>query len=113
MKKSIEKNIKKIAQLHKLFFAGAIFFSVIFLFIFLVVIYQNIYSNKFFIGISLANVELNGKTFNEAQYEITKKIDNFSNNGLLIIYEDKKIVLPASIVGDTPDLSLDIFNFNS
>jgi len=113
VKKNIEKNIKKIARLHKLFFAGAIFFSILLLFFFTTLIYQNIYSDKFFAGLSMTGVKLGGKTFNEAQYEITKKIDNFNSNGLLIIYQDKQIFLPASLVGDTPDIYFDIFNFNT
>ena len=91
---------------------GAIFFGFLFFIAFVLVIYQNIFNNRFYIGLEAGGVNLGGKTFTEVKKEMLLKMDKISNDGVTVIYQNKKMMIPASVVGETPDLSFDVFHFD-
>jgi len=78
----------------------------------LLAIYQKIYQASFFPGIMVANNKLNGLSYQTARQEILKKTDNFSREGLNVVYGNKKINITAATLTDTPDTSFDLFNFD-
>lgn len=87
--------------------------SILFFIIFALLIYQNIYSHRFYIGVKAGNTNMGGQTFLEAKNQMIEKMDSISNDGLIIIYQNKKVIVPAAVIGDTPDLSFDIFHFDA
>ncbi|MFA6551274.1 MAG: VanW family protein [Patescibacteria group bacterium] len=73
--------------------------------------YQKSYSAEFYRGARLTDIDLSGQTLAEARQLLAEKIDAFSDAGLTIAYQTKKINLPASIAA-TPDSAVDLFSFS-
>ncbi|MFA5318018.1 MAG: VanW family protein, partial [Patescibacteria group bacterium] len=97
----------------KYLLAGAMFLGFLLFISFTLIVYQNIFNNRFYFGLEAGGVNLGGKTFSEVRGEIQLKMDKISNNGIVVIYQNKKITIPASVIGETPDLSFDVFHFDA
>ena len=74
--------------------------------------HQRLYQDKFFNGLKIANASLGGKTLTEARRLLTQRTDAFSREGVTIIYQNKKLNVPASVIAPDPDASFDLFAFN-
>ncbi len=93
--------------------SAAIFFIVLVIAFFLGFIYQKLYYDKFFAGVKLAGLNLNGKTLSQARQEIINRTDKISREGIPISYRDKTIYLTAISSAESPDTSFDLFCFDS
>lgn len=75
--------------------------------------YNYFYSNKFFIGTSVLDVNVGGLTWQEARIELQGRIDDWSQDGLNFTYEQKQIsVLPILTAPDDPDVVQQIVIFD-
>ncbi len=70
------------------------------------------YQNRIYPGVKVGNLDLSGKSYEEAQILINKQVEKIVGNGLTLKYENKKTNL--ALVGDdgSPDTSYQLVNFN-
>ena len=80
------------------------------------IVLQEIYSGKFYPGISVGGINLSGMTYVEANSKLQEKVDTLNNNGYIFKYEDKEAkVFPVQVSTSDPDLSYELYkvNFNN
>ena len=74
--------------------------------------FQKKYDNKIFPGIKLGNLDLGGKTRDEAKKIINEKIDQIGQNGIKFKYNSQETTITPSIFSFDADLAYQIITFN-
>ncbi len=72
-----------------------------------------IYENKIYPGVYVGNINLGGKSINEAIYLLNKKIDNINQKGIKFIYKNEETTLYPVVSSLEGDLAYPIINFDS
>lgn len=103
---------QKMKRLQRLLAGSLIIFIICLLLAATYLMYQRIYQDKFFNGLKLAHINLSGKTLAEARRLITQRTDAFSREGITIVYQNKNLNIPATVIAPDPDASFDLFIFN-
>jgi len=76
--------------------------------------YEKIFSNKIYPGIMVGNVNLGGKTKDEAKIVLAEATKKFNEEGVIFIYQNKKASLvPIVTAANDPDLSRTIFSLKN
>ncbi len=91
----------------------AIFFIVFFVLGVSYFLFVKTYENKIYPGVYIGNINLGGKTVNEALYLLNKKIDNINQKGIKFVYKDEETVLYPVVSSLEGDLAYPIINFDS
>lgn len=75
-------------------------------------IFEKLYQNKIYPGVSLAKFNLGGKTTEQAMLLINQEINSINQNGIIFIYKThQKIIFPVISSVET-DLAYQIINFD-
>lgn len=75
--------------------------------------YAHTYTNRIFPGVFIGNVDLGGKTTEEARALLEKTIDNLIANGFVFVLNGKQTVVSPTVFAPTdPDLSRDLVVFD-
>ena len=111
MKKTKNKNKKTKKEWH---LGGlAIFFIAVFSIFLIVITYQQAYAKRFHPGVQVAGISLGGKTMDQASELLQKKIDDFSQKGIILIYKNNPVnITPIIASSSGPDLSYKIIEFH-
>ncbi len=75
--------------------------------------YETVFHDKFFPGVSVAGIRLDGMTRTQADAAISKKINTALEPGFIFRIDGKQIVLPRNQVAiEDPDLSRDLITYD-
>jgi vancomycin resistance protein YoaR len=79
----------------------------------LIFTYQKIYSGKFYRGVTVANIDLSGKYYDDAEKLLQDKIDNTYHSGFNFTYQGHQANINPAVVSPTdPDISYNLITFN-
>jgi vancomycin resistance protein YoaR len=102
----------KINTNSKLLWTGAIFFICIIIVASSYLAFKYYYSNKFYPFISISNINLGGKTYDEGSYILKTKIDAINKDGIIFSYNGNETVITPTVSSFEIDLAKQIIFFN-
>lgn len=102
----------KINTNSKLLWTGAIFFICIIIVASSYLAFKYYYSNKFYPFISISNINLGGKTYDEGSYILKTKIDAINKDGIIFNYDGNETVITPTVSSFEIDLAKQIIFFN-
>jgi len=76
-------------------------------------IFDKIYQNKIYPNIFIGNLNLGGKTIDQAKELINTEINKISQTGVVFSYKDKQTTIMPVIASVDADLAIQIINFNT
>lgn len=79
----------------------------------LYLIFEKKYKNKIYPGVTAGGIDLGGKTREQAEAIINKKINKLSQDGIMFYYRDNKTTITPIISALNPDLAYRIIDFNA
>ncbi len=91
----------------------AIFFIIFFILGIGYFLFVKIYENKIYPGVYVGNINLGGKTAEEALYLLNRKIDNINQKGIKFVYKNEETIIYPVISSLEGDLAYPIINFDS
>src|SRR3989344_1810474 len=99
-------------------FTWLLLLSTIFLFLGIVgtgaiLFLENYYRNRIYPGVIIGNMDMSGRTLDEAQALIDARYEEISKNGITFFYDQKKVNVPIEVFGNDPDLSRTIISFDT
>lgn len=75
--------------------------------------YETSYSDKFFRGVQVAEISLDGLTRDEARMKIEQKLASIASAGYVFVFEGKTATLPATQLSlEDPDLAQNLILYN-
>lgn len=89
----------------------AIIFFILFLIFAIYLIFEAVYQNKIYPGLKLGNLNLAGKTAEQAKQLINQQVDKINQTGLTFFYKDQRLVIFPVIASIEGDLAYQLINF--
>lgn len=74
--------------------------------------YARLYSNRFFPGVRVLDVRLDGLTKNEARLAVQKALDQELGKGLRFRFNEREITIQAIVSATDPDISRELMHFD-
>jgi vancomycin resistance protein YoaR len=108
--KKAEKEIK--TRRHWPLYLVAVFFILADLAAFSYLIFEEYYKDKIYPGVSVGEINLGGKTAEEAKKIINEKIDAINQDGFTFNFEGKNTTITPIISSFNGDIALQIININ-
>lgn len=109
----MDTEVKKIYFLKWLIMLLAIFFILSTLTIGAWLIFEYKYKNLVYPGVYLGEIELGGKTLNEAEQIINNRINNINDKGVKIVYHNQETTLLPLVASLETDLAYQLFDYNA
>ena len=75
-------------------------------------IFDKIYQNKIYPNIFIGNLNLGGKTIEQAKELINAEINKISQTGITFSYKEARVAITPVIASVDADLAIQIINFN-
>src|SRR3989339_791910 len=91
----------------------AIFFIIILLIIGIYFIFEKKFAARIYPGVFIANIDMSGKTKEQAQSLLNQKIDQIKQNGIIFQHEQLKAILFPVISSVEGDLAYQIIRFDA
>ncbi len=91
----------------------AIFFIIISLTLLAILFFEKKYQNKIYPGIYIGNIDLSGKTKNQAITILNREINKINQNGIIFKYKNTKKILMPVISSMGGDLAYNIIDFDA
>lgn len=76
-------------------------------------IFEKKYQNKIYPGVWIGEINLGGKTVEQAKSLINEEINNINRSGITFYYEKNKVPIMPTIISTESDFAYQIINFDS
>lgn len=90
-----------------------IFFILLFLTAAGLVIFDEIYQSRIYPNIYIGDLNLSGRSLDQAKKLINEKVDKISQNGIILSYKDSQTTIMPVVSSADGDLAIQIINFNA
>lgn len=104
---------KKMYKLRWLLISAIIFFILLVLTAGGLLIFDKLYQGKIYPHIFIGNLNLGGKTIEQAREEINNEINKINQNGIILSYKGKKTTIMPVVTSINADLAVRIIDFDT